>query len=88
METELLLVVLQIGLSSYLELFRRAPESLSVFPLLRHLSQEDLEFYSQLKNHSIRVTGVLSMLIRQVRARILFERDNDNLVFTQFALVT
>ena len=57
----------QIGLTSYLEMFKRAPESLSMFPFLKHLSNEDLEFYSQLRDHAVRVTGVLSMLIRQVR---------------------
>jgi hypothetical protein len=57
---------LQIGLTSYLEMFKRAPESLSMFPFLKHLSNEDLEFYSQLRDHAVRVTGVLSMMIRQV----------------------
>ena len=59
-------VLFQIGLTSYLEMFKRAPESLSMFPFLKHLSNEDLEFYSQLRDHAVRVTGVLSMLIRQV----------------------
>ena len=62
----------QIGLTSYLEMFKRAPESLSMFPFLKHLSNEDLEFYSQLRDHAVRVTGVLSMLIRQVRANPSF----------------
>jgi hypothetical protein len=59
---------LQIGLSTYLELFQRNPETLSLFSFLKHLSKEDLEFYSQLKNHAVRVTGVLTMLVRQVRS--------------------
>jgi hypothetical protein len=50
-------------------MFKRAPESLSMFPFLKHLSNEDLEFYSQLRDHAVRVTGVLSMLIRQVRKK-------------------
>ena len=58
---------LQIGLSTYLNLFQRSPEALQLFPFLKHLSKEDLEFYAQLKHHAIRVTGVLGMLIRQVR---------------------
>ena len=56
----------QVGLSTFLELFRRAPESLHFFPFLKHLNQEDLEFYAQLRNHSVRVTGVLSMLVKQL----------------------
>ena len=56
----------KVGLSSFLELFRRAPETLSVFPFLKQLGPEDMEFYHQLKNHSIRITGVISMLVKQV----------------------
>lgn len=56
----------QIGLTSYLELFRRAPESLALFPFLKQLGPDDLEFYAQLKNHSIRLTGFISMLVKQV----------------------
>lgn len=58
--------ILQIGLTSYLEMFRRAPESLALFPFLKQLGPEDLEFYAQLKNHSIRLTGFISMLVKQV----------------------
>ena len=57
----------QIGLTMYLELFKRNPESKANFPFLKHLDHDDIEFYDQLKNHAIRVTGVLGMLIRQVR---------------------
>ena len=63
--------IARVGLSSFLELFRRAPESLHAFPFLKHLNQEDLEFYAQLRNHSVRVTGVLSMLVRQVSLELL-----------------
>ena len=37
----------QVGLSSFLELFRRAPDSLQAFPFLKKLNHEDLEFYAQ-----------------------------------------
>jgi len=56
----------QIGLTAYLSLFQKSPEALSLFPFLKHLDKEDLEFYSQLQNHAVRVTGVISMLVKQV----------------------
>lgn len=59
-------LVLQIGLTTYLELFQKNPETMKAFPFLKHLSKEDLEFYSQLKNHAVRVTGVINLLVRQL----------------------
>merc|ERR1719468_1094774 len=67
----------QVGLSSFLELFRRAPETLSVFPFLKQLGPEDMEFYHQLKNHSIRITGVISMLVKQLESE---ERPADEAI--------
>ena len=61
----------QIGLTAYLDLFKRSPEAQTLFPFLKHLSQEDLEFYSQLKHHAIRVTGIITMLIKQVSKKVL-----------------
>ena len=61
-----MILFFQIGLSTYLNLFERSPEALALFPFLKHLSKEDLEFYSQLKHHAIRVTGVITMIVKQV----------------------
>lgn len=58
--------IAEIGLTMYLEMFKKNPETLTLFPFLKHLSKEDLEFYSQLRNHAVRVTGVLTMLITQL----------------------
>ncbi len=48
---------------------------MKLFSFLKHLSKEDLEFYSQLKHHAVRVTGVITMLVRQ-----LGEPDADKVV--------
>ena len=56
----------QIGITPYLELFRRKPESLKAFPFLRNAEIEELEFLTELRSHGIRVYGILSMLIGQV----------------------
>ena len=54
-------------MSPFFELFRRAPESLSAFPFLKHLKEADKEFISTLREHGIRVYSVISSLIKQVR---------------------
>ena len=49
--------IAQVGLSSFLELFRRAPDSLHAFPFLKKLNHEDLEFYAQvLTSHWGKIT--------------------------------
>ncbi len=55
----------QIGLTAFLSLFQRSPEALSLFPFLKHLDKEDLEFYSQLQHHAVRVTGVVTLIIKE-----------------------
>ncbi len=57
---------MQIGLTAFLSLFQRSPEALSLFPFLKHLDKEDLEFYSQLQNHAVRVTGVVTLLVKEL----------------------
>ena len=45
--------IAQVGLCSFLEMFRRAPDSLHVFPFLKHLNHKDREFYAQVVAVSI-----------------------------------
>ncbi|CAB4057013.1 unnamed protein product [Lepeophtheirus salmonis] len=53
-------------MNAYSQLFKRDPQILLNFPFLKRISKDEYETFLVLKNHSIRVMGIINILVQQL----------------------
>ena len=69
--TQIIIFNRQVGLTSYMDLFKVSPEIRMNFAFLQHYQTEDEKFYSIVSKHSLRVFAVITKLVKEVRNFIL-----------------
>ena len=58
--------ILQVGITAFMDLFKISPETIETFRFLRAYHIEDEEFHDLLSKHALRVSGLVSLLIKEV----------------------
>ena len=56
----------KVGVTAFMDLFKVSPESTQAFAFLKHYTTDNEEFYELLSKHSLRVLGIVSVLIKEV----------------------
>lgn len=57
-----------------MDLFKVSPELKMTFAFLQHYNTEDEEFYNLVSKHSLRVLGMVTRLVKEVRN---IKKDDD-----------
>jgi len=60
--------VTEVGVSAFMDLFKESPEATNAFVFLKHYSTENEEFYDLLSKHALRVLGIVTLLVKELKS--------------------